>query len=132
MPSAPPRYKQQTVGSKPPERRKTAHARGYGSKWEAFRKNIIATHVRKFGPLCACGCGTILRTGQPRHPHNAEVDHIKAVSGPSDPLFWAKGNHQVLCKSCHSTKTANEDGSFGNKPKVKPKTGTDGWLIEDK
>jgi 5-methylcytosine-specific restriction protein A len=29
-------------------------------------------------------------------------------------LFWDGANHQALCKPCHSTKTAREDGAFGN------------------
>lgn len=30
-------------------------------------------------------------------------------------LFWNSGNWQGLCSTCHSTKTAREDGGFGNK-----------------
>ena len=41
-----------------------------------------------------------------------EVDHIvpKARGGPD-----AWDNLQALCKSCHSRKTAVEDGRWGNK-----------------
>ncbi len=35
------------------------------------------------------------------------------VDGPRDPRFWDPGNHQPLCKSCHSHKTATEDGRWG-------------------
>ncbi|WEG14915.1 HNH endonuclease [Pullulanibacillus sp. KACC 23026] len=45
------------------------------------------------------------------------TDHIKPVSGPNDPLFWDPNNHQALCVSCHSTKTAKEDGGFGRRKK---------------
>jgi 5-methylcytosine-specific restriction protein A len=45
-----------------------------------------------------------------------EVDHIKAHGGNSK-LFWNKNNWQALCKSCHSKKTAEEDGGFGNSTK---------------
>ncbi|WP_330164070.1 HNH endonuclease [Paenibacillus campinasensis] len=41
------------------------------------------------------------------------VDHIIPHKG--DPkLFWDKNNWQALCKKCHDTKTAREDGGFGN------------------
>jgi 5-methylcytosine-specific restriction endonuclease McrA len=32
------------------------------------------------------------------------VDHIKEVSGPYDPLFWDRSNHQALCFECHEKK----------------------------
>lgn len=41
------------------------------------------------------------------------TDHIRPHRG--DPtLFWADWNHQSLCKTHHSSKTAREDGGFGN------------------
>ena len=114
MPSAPPRFKQERVGRQPPDRKKSAHARGYGKRWQKFRKVIILEHIKENGPVCGCGCGERIITGFPRHPDNAEIDHIKAVYGPDDPLFWKEGNHQVLRKSCHSLKTVAEDGGFGH------------------
>tara|TARA_R110002072_G_scaffold100778_4_gene222019 strand:- start:2084 stop:2302 length:219 start_codon:yes stop_codon:yes gene_type:complete len=69
--------------------------------------------------------------GQPRHKHNAEVDHIIPHKGPSDPLFWDKANLQVLAKQCHSRKTAEQDGAFGRaKQTPRAKTGPDGWPVE--
>jgi 5-methylcytosine-specific restriction protein A len=42
-----------------------------------------------------------------------DVDHI--VPHKNDmTLFWDKANWQSLCGPCHSTKTAGEDGGFGN------------------
>jgi 5-methylcytosine-specific restriction protein A len=32
------------------------------------------------------------------------VDHIQAVTGPSDPLFWVKSNHQAACLRCNTVK----------------------------
>jgi 5-methylcytosine-specific restriction protein A len=29
-------------------------------------------------------------------------------------LFWDQSNWQPLCHTCHSKKTAREDGGFGN------------------
>lgn len=41
------------------------------------------------------------------------VDHVRPHN--EDPeLFWDWGNYQALCQSCHSKKTAKEDGGFGN------------------
>ncbi len=41
------------------------------------------------------------------------VDHIKPHKGDKK-LFWDSSNWQPLCASCHSRKTAKEDGWFGN------------------
>jgi 5-methylcytosine-specific restriction protein A len=46
-----------------------------------------------------------------------DVDHIEAVEGEKDPLFWVEANHQPLCHACHSYKTALENGAFGRMPK---------------
>ena len=44
-----------------------------------------------------------------------ELDHIRPHKG-NRALFYAAGNWQALCKSCHDRKTASEDGGFGNSP----------------
>lgn len=43
------------------------------------------------------------------------VDHIDPVDGPGDPRFWDQTNWQALCSSCHSKKTATNDGGFRGK-----------------
>jgi 5-methylcytosine-specific restriction endonuclease McrA len=43
-----------------------------------------------------------------------DVDHVIAVAGETDPLFYVEENHQALCHECHSFKTALENGAFGN------------------
>lgn len=42
-----------------------------------------------------------------------DVDHIKPHRGDWS-LFLSRSNLQSLCHSCHSRKTAREDGGFGN------------------
>ena len=123
MPLAPPRYKQQRVGNRQPDRRKTAHERGYDSAWSRYSRQY-----RRDNPWCVMCL--------PRLKAAKCVDHIIPVKGKDDPLFYDPDNHQSLCWSCHSTKTAQEDGGFGNR-KTKPKgyktdIGVDGWPTDDK
>lgn len=88
-------------GLAPAARGKTAE-RGYGGRWQRYRLTYLRAH-----PLCA-ECRKTGRVTAAEH-----VDHVRAVSGAEDPLFWDAGNHQGLCASCHSRKTAAEDGGFG-------------------
>jgi 5-methylcytosine-specific restriction protein A len=77
------------------ERRGSSHERGYGAAWQRYSRTFLQMH-----PVCCTpGCN------QP----SEHTDHIKAVSGPNDPLFWLEANHQPLCHSCHSRKTATVD-----------------------
>ncbi|MAU40986.1 MAG: hypothetical protein CMF31_05120 [Kordiimonas sp.] len=108
-------------------RRGSSTSRGYDARWQAFRRGVIIKHIQENGPVCGCGCGGRLTTGKPWHADNAEVDHIKAVSGPDDPLFYADGNHQVLRKSCHSTKTRRDQQKGDSGPQVT--IGADGWPV---
>lgn len=83
--------------------RGTAASRGYTYRWSKY-----SLQYRKDNPLCAeCERQGILKV-------NNCVDHIIPVSGPDDPLFWEPTNHQGLCTTHHSEKTAKEDGAFGN------------------
>lgn len=82
--------------------RGTAASRGYTARWQRYRRQYLAKN-----PLCA----ECERQGRLRAA--TDVDHIKAVTGPNDPLFWDPENHQGLCHECHSRKTAKEDGRFG-------------------
>ena len=72
-------------------------SRGYGKKWQAFRKNYLASH-----PLCV----ECLKQG--RYVQATDVDHIIAHRGNME-LFWDEKNLQPLCHSCHSKKTNAED-----------------------
>ena len=86
------------------EQRGSAAERGYDSRWQKYRLRFLAEH-----PLCRECWNTNKHAVPARH-----VDHIIPVSGPNDPLFWVPSNHQGLCHSCHSKKTAMENGGFGN------------------
>ena len=83
--------------------RGSAASRGYGYKWSEYSKRYRRKH-----PLCV----TCLDKGH--ITPSAHVDHIVAVKGAGDPLFWKEENHRALCASCHSVKTVKEDGGFGN------------------
>ena len=82
-------------GKHPPSRRDRpgASARGYGRRWEKYRRGFLARN-----PICV-GCR--------REPAIA-VDHIQPIQGPQDPIFWTVSNHQALCISCHSRKTGQD------------------------
>lgn len=81
--------------------------RGYGRKWQNYRKIYLAEH-----PLCM-RCkkkGRIMPA--------IVVDHIKPHKGDCN-LFWQISNHQALCVRCHNKVTAQYDGGFGNPIKSK-------------
>nr|DAG47847.1 MAG TPA: HNH endonuclease [Bacteriophage sp.] len=80
-----------------------ASERGYGSRWRKAAKTFLSQH-----PTCA-ECAR-----QGKFTMATCVDHIVPHKGDRD-LFWDKKNWQPLCQSCHSIKTASEDGGFGNK-----------------
>jgi len=75
---------------------------GYDSKWRKARIGYLRAH-----PLCVM-CLAVGRAT----PANV-VDHIIPHRGNMQ-LFWQHSNWQSLCKPCHDTKTAREDGGFGN------------------
>jgi len=68
--------------------------------WIRMRTHQLTKH-----PYCA----------DPYNRHNGQkveathVDHIDGNSWNNHP-----SNHQSLCHSCHSVKTAKQDGGFGN------------------
>jgi 5-methylcytosine-specific restriction endonuclease McrA len=86
---------------KPPETRGTAAQRGYGSKaWQRVRKLVIS---RDGGKCRACGI-LIHRAGE------GHVDHIdekpQSQAAEATPLEGL----QLLCRLCHSKKTARFAG----------------------
>lgn len=77
-----------------------ASKRGYGARWKKESQAFLARN-----PWCV----HCLRAG--RRERATQVDHIKPHKG-NQRLMWDKSNWQPLCKSCHSAKTAREDGRF--------------------
>ena len=87
------------------KRRGSSSQRGYDWAWQKARNRWIAEH-----PLCAeCARNGDVVAGN-------EVDHIIPHRGDHD-LFWDTRNWQTLCTPHHSSKTAREDGGFGNRIK---------------
>lgn len=86
------------------QRRGSSTARGYDYKWQRYRVQYLREH-----PLCECDdCKRMGRIVPAK-----DVDHIVAVSGPDDPLFWEPSNHRAMAHGHHSRKTVREDGGFG-------------------
>lgn len=108
MPARPPRYRPYTPR---PARdaRPNSHRRGYDRRWQAYRAAYLAAN-----PWCL----HCLLAGDSTPA--TDVDHVRPVAGQGDPGFWDRGNHQPLCHSCHSRKTAREDGGFGRKAAIAP------------
>lgn len=80
----------------------TSSARGYGYRWKKLRDRYIAQHPH---------CEECFKAGQVVIA--TEVDHIIPLRG-DQALLYDERNLQSLCKSCHSRKSAREDGGFGN------------------
>jgi 5-methylcytosine-specific restriction protein A len=78
-------------------RRPSGRAAGYNSEWERLSKNYLSMHTR------CVDCDERAQV----------VDHIEPHRG-NQVLFWSRSNWQPMCKSCHSKKTASQDGGFGN------------------
>ena len=82
--------------------RGTAAQRGYDAKWRKARARFLRDN-----PLCkdCLDVGKVIAA--------TVVDHITPHRG-NVVLFWDEKNWQGLCSTCHSRKTAKEDGGFGN------------------
>lgn len=92
------------------DRRGSSASRGYSARWQRYRVIFL-----RHNPLCVmCEAKGIIKPA-------TDVDHKQAVNGPNDPLFWEPSNHQALCHGCHSRKTVQVDGGWGNNAK------DDGW-----
>lgn len=93
---------------KPDAQRGSSTQRGYGYKWQQAREEWLKLH-----PLCVDPyreherAGVVVAAQQVDHI----VRHRKDFSRGG--LFWNRNNWQSLCDTCHSRKTAGEDGGFG-------------------
>lgn len=77
----------------------------YDERWKKHARNFLQQN-----PYCS----DPYNRHQGTRVRAANVDHIVAHRG-NWRLFWDRKNHRSLCTSCHSFKTAMEDGGFGNK-----------------
>jgi 5-methylcytosine-specific restriction protein A len=88
--------------------RGSAHARGYGRRWERLRKMVLTRD-----PLCMiqtlCGRG-LDRPGEAPHlpALSTEADHVVPRPHGDDSMV----NLQGACHACHSRKTATADSGF--------------------
>ncbi len=76
--------------------------RGYGYRWQQARLGYLRKH-----PLC------VHCEAKGRVTVATDLDHIIPHKGDME-TFWQSSNWQGLCRSCHSIKTASEDGGFGH------------------
>jgi 5-methylcytosine-specific restriction protein A len=94
--------------------RGTPAQRGYDARWRAYARALL---LRR--PWCECDrCAA---SGDPLPARH--VDHVVAVAGPDDPLFWAASNHRPMAHACHSRKTVRQDGGCGNPKRPSPPDG---------
>ena len=90
--------------------RGSSQERGYTAAWRRAAKVYLQDH-----PLCA----ECKRNGWAEAA--TCVDHIVPHRGDGH-RFWDVSNWQPLCASCHASKTAREDGGFGNAaPTARPR-----------
>lgn len=85
------------------KRRGSSTVQGYGIQWQRARRTYLAEH-----PLCVqCRAEGLYRAA-------SVVDHIRPHRG-DHTLFWSEDNWQALCKAHHDSKTATQDGRWGNR-----------------
>ena len=84
--------------------RGTSASRGYTYRWTQFSRLF-----RQNNPLCEmCKDKGILKVAQC-------VDHIIAVDGIDDPLFYEESNLQSLCNTWHNLKSEAEGNRYNSK-----------------
>lgn len=89
------------------EHRKAAARLYRTGQWQALRRQQLTMQ-----PFCA----ECQRAG--RYTLASEVDHVVPHRN-DEQLFFDAVNLQSLCHSCHSIKTAREDGGFGRARHIK-------------
>ena len=78
------------------QRRGSSSKRLYDSRWQEARREYL------HGKRCTCGAPAMV------------IDHIVPHRGDTR-LFWDQSNWQPMCGPCHNSKTARQDGGFGNR-----------------
>jgi 5-methylcytosine-specific restriction protein A len=68
----------------------------YNPNYNTHRWRLLRLELLKMNPICV-SCNKALAS---------EADHIEPVRVGGD--FWNPDNIQMLCKSCHSSKSAKE------------------------
>jgi 5-methylcytosine-specific restriction endonuclease McrA len=94
-------WRQPTFRTRPrqPDRRPSSHTRGYGSAaWQRVRQAVIA----RDGATCRV-CGLVLH-----RPGDCHIDHVERKPINQAAEATPLSGLQVLCRSCHSEKTARE------------------------
>ena len=93
-------YCETHVLNKKDTKRGSAAKRGYGSRWQKYRRVYLINH-----PFCVeCEKENTITLA-------TVVDHIIPHKGSLE-LFWDESNHQPLCKRHHDIKTQREDGGW--------------------
>ncbi len=83
------------------EHRKEAARLYRTGQWQVLRRQLLTQQ-----PFCT----ECMKAG--KYTLANEVDHIVPHRN-NERLFYDPSNLQPLCRPCHSTKTAREDGGFG-------------------
>jgi 5-methylcytosine-specific restriction endonuclease McrA len=84
-----------------PDVRQSAAKRGYGERWNRFRKQLIESFARQGKSLNCAECGRLIKGS----PH---FDHIVPVKSADDQRFYDEANIQLLHRSCHGAKTRRD------------------------
>lgn len=84
--------------------------------WRRLRESIL---IRDLYTCQEAGCGRLVGGKGEAH-----VDHEDGDANNND-----LGNLKTLCCSCHSRKTAREDGGFGNESRPVVGCDADGWPV---
>ncbi len=91
-----------------PQPRPSPSQRGYNHAWQRLRDRIVVER----GCKCeTCRRPVVLRKSEAGPHEVANVDHMDG-----DPCNNGQNNLRVLCHSCHSRRTAIDQGFHRDKP----------------
>jgi 5-methylcytosine-specific restriction enzyme A len=76
------------------KKRGNANQRGYTYRWSKYSKWFLSQPGNQICKLHLEGCTIVAEC----------VDHIIAVTGPDDPNFFKRENHQSSCLRCNTKK----------------------------